>query len=260
MIAEIAECRLQTETRVYRIQEFAKLAGVTVRALHHYDRLGLLEPSGRSAAGYRLYRDCDLVRLEQIVVLKFLGLPLKEIGRLLKHESPLVETLRRQQTVLFEKRRQLDAAIDAIRRAEQSVVTSREPDWQLFTHIVREIEMQNNTEWSKKYYSPEAQAKVEARKHLWSPELQERVTKQWNELIADVEAALDGDPASANAQALAARWRTLVEEFTGGDPEIQKGLNTMWADQENWPEPERDRFTIKPRVQEFIVKAMRVRP
>src|SRR5882672_7336265 len=154
---------------VYRIQEFAKLAGVTVRALHHYDRLGLLKPSGRSAAGYRLYRDCDLARLEHIVVLKFLGLPLRQIGKLLKQESPLAETLRRQQTVLLEKRKQLEAAIDAIRQAERSVSTSREPDWTLFTRIVREIEMQNNTEWSKKYYSRDAQAKVEERKQLWSP-------------------------------------------------------------------------------------------
>jgi DNA-binding transcriptional MerR regulator len=46
---------------VYRIREFAALAGVTVRALHHYDRLGLLKPSGRSRGGYRLYRDSDLV-------------------------------------------------------------------------------------------------------------------------------------------------------------------------------------------------------
>jgi DNA-binding transcriptional MerR regulator len=156
----------QNAKGVYRIREFAKLAGVTVRTLHHYDRLGLLKPSGRSDAGYRLYRDCDLARLEQIVVLKFLGLPLRQIGRLLTRGSRLVDTLRRQQTVLFEKRRQLDAAIDAIKQAERSVSTSREPDWTLFTHIVREIEMQNNTEWSKKYYSPETQAKLEERKHL----------------------------------------------------------------------------------------------
>jgi len=246
-------------SRVYRIQEFAKLAGVTVRALHHYDRLGLLKPSGRSGAGYRLYRDCDLARLEQIVVLKFLGLPLAQIGRLLKRESPLVETLRRQQTVLFERRRQLDAAIDAIRQAERSVSSSREPDWTLFTQIVKEIEMQNNTEWSKKYYSPDAQTKVEERKHLWSPELQERVTKQWNELLADIEAALGEDPASPKAQALAARWRTLVEGFTGGDPEIQKGLNKMWADKENWPKQERERFTIKAEIQAFIIKAMQAK-
>src|SRR5215831_15227659 len=55
----------------YRIQEFAEMAGVTVKALHHYDRLGLLKPR-RSAAGYRMYCEHDLERLEQIVALKFL--------------------------------------------------------------------------------------------------------------------------------------------------------------------------------------------
>ena len=56
---------------VYRIQEFATLAGVTVRALRHYDRLGLLRPTARSGAGYRLSRESDLARFEQIIVLKF---------------------------------------------------------------------------------------------------------------------------------------------------------------------------------------------
>ena len=67
----------------YRIHEFAHLAGVTVKALHHYDRLGLLTPR-RSETGYRVYRECDLERLEQIVALKFLGLPLKQIRAVLE--------------------------------------------------------------------------------------------------------------------------------------------------------------------------------
>lgn len=241
---------------VYRIREFATLAGVTVRALHHYDRLGLLKPSGRSRSGYRLYRDRDLVRLEQIVVLKFLGLPLKQIARLLKRESSLADALRRQQVVLAGKRRQLDLAISAIRRAERSVESGGDPDWELFKTIVREIEMQNSTDWSKKYYSEDAKAKIEERKALWNPELQAQVTAQWTALIADVTAAVAEDPAGPNAQALAARWRTLVEGFTGGDPEVQQGLNKMWADKDNWPAENRDRFHIDPRVQEFIVKAM----
>jgi MerR family transcriptional regulator, thiopeptide resistance regulator len=249
-----------TPAAVYRIREFATLAGVTVRALHHYDRLGLLKPGGRSDGGYRLYRDGDLARLEQIVVLKFLGLPLEQIGRLLKRESPLADTLRRQQSVLAEKRRQLDVAIHAIARAEQSIQPGREPDWDLFKTIVREIEMQNNNEWSRKYYNEGAKVKIEDRKALWNPELQTQITKQWNDLVADVDAALGEDPASPKAQALAARWRTLVEGFTGGDPEVQKGLNTMWADKENWPAQERERFTIKPEIQEFIVKAMNAAP
>jgi DNA-binding transcriptional MerR regulator len=138
-------------------------------------------------------------------VLKSLGLPLEQIGRLLKRESPLPDTLRRQQQVLTEKRRQLDMGIYAIEQAERSARLRGGPDWDLFKTIVREIEMQNSTEWSKKYYSPEAQSKVEDQKKLWNPELQAQVTKQWTELVA-------------------ARRRTLVEGFTGGDPEIQKGL------------------------------------
>jgi transketolase len=113
-------------------------------------------------------------------------------------------------------------------------------------------------DWSKKYYSPEAQSKVEERKKLWSPELQERVSKDWAQLIADVEVALGEDPSGPKAQALAARWRKLIEEFTGGDPEVQKGLNKMWADQANWPDRTRQAYAIKPEVQAFIIKAMQV--
>jgi MerR family transcriptional regulator, thiopeptide resistance regulator len=257
---------------VYKAQEFAELAGVTVRALHHYDRLGLLKPSGRTHSGYRLYTDRDLARLEQIVVLKFLGLPLKQIRVLLeKPASPklssvdrneggtgtLAVTLRRQQFVLADKRRQLDAAIHAIRQAERSLGAHREPDWELFKRIIREVEMQNGTDWGKKYYSPEAQAKIEERKAVWSLELQDKVTTEWTALLADVEAAL-GEPAtSPKAQALAARWRTLVEGFTGGDPEVQKGLNRMWADKANWPAGPAKQFAIKPEIQTFITAAMK---
>src|SRR5262249_24940828 len=157
-----------------------------------------------------------------IVVLKFLGLPLKEIARLLKEESPLPDTLRRQQVVLAEKRRRLDIAIRAIEQAERSARSRTGPDWGVFRQIVREIEMQNDPEWSKKYYPPGAKAKLEQRRARWSPELQAQVTAQWAELVADVDAALGEDPAGQKAQALAARWRTLVEGFTGGDPEIQQ--------------------------------------
>lgn len=241
---------------LYQVNEFAKLAGVTVRALHHYDRLGLLKPSRRSDSGYRLYGNRDLVRLEQIVVLKFLGLPLKQIRDLLKRESALPQTLRLQQSVLAGRRNKLDSAIHAIEAAERSLESAREPDWNLFKKIIKEIEMQNDTEWTKKYYSPEAKAKVEDRKKLWSPELQERVSKQWTGLFADIEASLKEDPAGPKGQELAARWRDLLSGFTGGDPEIQKGLNKMWADHDNWPAQPRQAHTIKPGVQAFIMKAM----
>jgi DNA-binding transcriptional MerR regulator len=64
--------------RFYGIHEFADVAGVTIKALHHYDRLDLLKP-GRTEAGYRMYAARDLERLEQIIALRFLGVPLKQI-------------------------------------------------------------------------------------------------------------------------------------------------------------------------------------
>src|ERR1039458_7274736 len=93
---------------MYRSRQFAELAGVTVRTLHHYDRLGLLKPR-RTAAGYRVYQARDLERLEQIIALKFLGLPLRRIGTLLDRELvALPDALRMQRSVLEEKRRLLE--------------------------------------------------------------------------------------------------------------------------------------------------------
>ena len=108
-------------TTLYRVHEFAELAGVTVRALHHYDRLGLLRPTARTGSQYRLYSENDLARLEQIVVLKFLGMSLKEIGKLLEEESSLDAALRRQERVLTEKRRQLEQAMKTISNASSSL-------------------------------------------------------------------------------------------------------------------------------------------
>jgi DNA-binding transcriptional MerR regulator len=247
----------ESTKELYHTQAFAKLSGVTVRALHHYDRLGLLRPEQRSQAGYRLYSEEDFARLEQIVVLKFLGMPLKQIKSLLVAETGLSEALLRQKNVLSEKRRQIDKAIQAISNAESSFQPKGDQDWRLLRIIIQEIEMQNSMDWSKRYYSPEAQEKVEERKKLWSPELQERVSREWAELIADVEGALGEDPTGPKAQVLAARWRKLLEGFTGGDPEIQKGLNKMWSDHANWPEQPRQKYSIKPEIQDFIVRAMR---
>ncbi|HXV64998.1 MAG TPA: MerR family transcriptional regulator [Vicinamibacteria bacterium] len=67
----------------YRVKELARLAGVTVRTLHHYDRIGLLVPSARSDAGYRLYGEADLYRLQHILVWRELGFSLEQIRRML---------------------------------------------------------------------------------------------------------------------------------------------------------------------------------
>jgi DNA-binding transcriptional MerR regulator len=244
---------------MYHIQQFALLAGVTVRALHHYDRLGLLKPR-RTGSGYRQYSDRDLERLEQIVALKFIGIPLKQIrGLLERNGSTLPDALRRQRCALEAKRTLVEYAIGAIRQAE-SAFASGKRDTALLKKIIEVIEMQNDMDWSKKYYSDAAQAKIEARGKEWTPELQERVSKQWLDLIADVEKAMAAGeaPSSLNAKDLAHRWKELVEGFTGGDPEITQGVGKLWADHANWPDHAKrwsQPFRITREMWDFIAKA-----
>jgi len=256
----MVEVGVQVNKR-YQVQEFAELAGVTVRALHHYDRLGLLKPR-RTDAGYRLYGLRDLERLEQIVALKFLGIPLKQIRTLLDRDAlELPDALRLQRRVLEDKRRLLDRAINAIRDAEKAIQPGRRPDSAVLRKIIEVIEMQNNTDWMKKYSTDEAWAKIDERKKLWSPELQERVSKEWADLFRDVEAALGEDPVGKKAQALAARWVKLVEGFTGGDPDITTSLRNLYADRPNWPAEFQQQMTpfSNKKVWEFMQKAMACR-
>lgn len=92
----------------YTVGELAKLTGVTVRALHHYDEIGLVRPSERSAAGYRLYDDRDVRRLEQVLWLRELGLGLDAIGAALADKDAVRELLLRHREALVSRRARLD--------------------------------------------------------------------------------------------------------------------------------------------------------
>ena len=242
---------------MYRVSDFAEKAGITVRTLHHYDRLGLLKPSGRTEAGYRLYGERDFVRLQQIVTLKFIGLPLKQIKGLLdRGDLDLKSTLHLQRRLLMEKRLQVEAAIQAIEEAERSLKSGIEPDLAALKKIIEVMERQNNMEWAKKYYTEDAQTKIAERAKTWTPEMQAKVEQDWKSLIGDVEAAIASkiDPADAKAQSLAKRWSELVRGFTGGDAGVQQGLNKLYADQGNWPSTFTKPFSDE--VWEYIKKAM----
>jgi len=242
---------------MFKVSEFAEKAGITVRTLHHYDRLGLLKPSGRTEAGYRLYADRDFARLQQIVTLKFIGLPLKEIKALLdRNELDMAATLRLQKQLLQEKRWQVGMAIQAIEEAERSIDSTQSLDLAALRKIIEVMERQNNMEWTKKYYSPDAQAKIAERAATFTPEMQAEVTSKWNDLFRDIEMAMQKgeDPGSARSKELAQRWAGLLKGFTGGDPEVQKGLNSLYADKSNWPQTFDQPF--KNEVWEWMKKAM----
>ncbi len=244
---------------LWKIREFASRAQVTVRTLHYYDRINLLKPRHLDRNGFRLYGEAEFARLQQIMTLKFIGFALSQIREILENkEFDLAGTLQLQKNLIEAQRNRFNLALKAISSAEKAFLKNGTIDWESFNNIIEVINMEQNTDWTKKYYSESAQAKVEERKNLWSPELQERVTRDWNELTTDIEAAIaDGtEPSDNRAQKLAIRWRKLLNEFTGGDSEIQEGLNKMYSDEKNWQTNWKKPFSDE--VQKFIFEAMKI--
>jgi DNA-binding transcriptional MerR regulator len=211
-------------SKTYQIHQFAELTGVTVKALHHYDRLGLLKPQ-RAYSGYRLYVERDLERLEQIVALKFLGFPLKEIKAVLDRTAlKLPEALRMQHEALKEKQKLLARAMKALAAVEMVLDSGKTATPAILKRLIEVINMQSDVEAMKKYYSEAAWSKV-------GPRYEGEFSQEWIDFSRDVLAALGEDPASEKVQALAARWVAL----SSSDPEVWEGAAKAWADRKNWP-------------------------
>ena len=230
----------------FRIQEFAKLAGVTVRALHHYDRLQLLSPAHRSERGYRLYCQEDLGRLERVLVLRYLGLSLREIAELLdtpagRGSEPLKVTLGRQQSALRERRDGVDRVLLAIEHAERRAQDPAEPEWLLYQTILKEIQVQESTDWTEKYYGPRAAESLRERRAALTPEQLAEIGVRWQALFVDLQMALDSgvSPDSVEGRAFIARWMRLADEFSNGDPDIGEGYRRLFEDESHWPDDER---------------------
>ncbi|MCF6524983.1 MerR family transcriptional regulator [Streptomyces sp. JJ36] len=105
----------------YSVGQVARVAGVTVRTLHHYDEIGLLRPGARTPAGHRRYDDADLDRLQQILFYRELGFPLEEVAELLDDpDADPVEHLRRQHTLLTGRIDRLREMAEAVQRAMEA--------------------------------------------------------------------------------------------------------------------------------------------
>jgi hypothetical protein len=107
----------------------------------------------------------------------------------------------------------------------------------------------------EKYFTPDQMRTIEARGAELGAERIREVEQAWPQVIAGMQAALalDKDPASAEVQALARRWRTLVREFTGGDAGIQRSVNTLFREE---PSTMQQRTGIDPALMAYACKAI----
>lgn len=199
--------------RTYKVKEVAQLSGVTVRTLHHYDAIGLLSPP-RTPSGYRVYSEPDLLRLQQILVYRELGLPLERISSILSDPKlDPKETLLEQRARLHARAEHTHAmirAVDAALRALQGddVMNARE----LFDGFdPRQYEAEVEERWG----NTEAYRQSTQRTQGYSKEDWARIKAQSDELLRRIAAQVQAGtaPTSEAAMDLAEEHRRQIDRF-----------------------------------------------
>jgi MerR family transcriptional regulator, thiopeptide resistance regulator len=221
----------------YRVGEFAALTGVTVRALQHYDRLGLLRVA-RTESGHRVYSDADRQRVRHILALRTIGMSLHHIADLLKGPASQVpDALRLQRATLVQSRIAVDEAIELLRQMEEQGSGGAGP---LLDRLADGVEMQDALEAMRGYFSDEAWEK-------WGQHyFQDWPSAAWRTLFRDVEASLEENPAGERAQELLNRSKLLWDTPIGSDPQlaraVREGYGKAWQARERWPSALRRRY------------------
>jgi DNA-binding transcriptional MerR regulator len=236
-------------TDQWRIGELAAATGLTVRALHHYDEIGLLVPSERTDAGHRLYSEQDVQRLYLIVTLRELGMPLRAIAEHLEGGVDVGATI---ESHVAQVERQFDAQASLLRRLRRllDIVNSNgHLSGEELAQTMEVISMHD------KYYTPEQLEQLEQRRVALGDDAIKRAEQEWTELIAAVEAERERgtDPSDERVQSLARRWQGLIEQFTGGDPAISQSLKNMY---ESEGVEAASRGAVKPELMEYVNRAM----
>ncbi len=214
----------------WKVGQLARLTGLTVRTLHHYDELGLLHPSARTPSGHRLYDEHDVRRLYRIVALRELGLGLDVIGDVLTGQPDLGDLLRDHLTHVDHQL----AAIQALRRRLATMVARVEllgpPSSADLLALMEEVMKMD--EIMNRYFTDEQLAALTQRHEQAGDEATASVMAEWPGLIAQVQTEMDAgtDPSTPKVQALARRWMELLEFFHGGDPGLRDSLYRMRAD------------------------------
>lgn len=128
---------------ILKIGEFAKRSGVTVKTLLHYDKIGLLQPSLKTQAGYRIYCDEDFIKLQQIITLKFIGLSLEEIKQIINEKNHNIENIISVQTrALEEKKKHIETVITALNKAEKQIQNNSFLEVQQLIDIIKITNME----------------------------------------------------------------------------------------------------------------------
>ena len=208
------------------VHEVSELTGVSIRTLQYYDKVGLLRPAARSDAGYRLYDEGDLARLQQILLFRELEFSLKDIRGII--ESPRfdrTQALQQQIKLLELKRDHIDGLIELAR--EMLSMGKKANGFEAFdTSKLDEYAAQAKASWGTTPEWKEYEQKSKGR----TRDQEQALAKGMMEIFAEFGAIRDQDPASEAAQALVNKLQSYISEhFYTCSNEILLSLSKMYG-------------------------------
>lgn len=233
-----------------KVGELAKRTGLSVRTLHYYDEIGLLQPSKHTESRHRVYGSAELQRLQQIKSLRQLGFSLDEIRDCL--DSPAFSPRRTIDLHVTRLREQMEqqarviALLETLAASFDGAATATPDD---FINAIVGIDMIDRA------FSTEELREIKERSERLGREHIKTVEREWPTLIAKVRAEMENgvDPESERVRPLAMRWHELVREFTGGNASIEQKLRANFVAQPALLE----RSGLDPAVFTYINRAIR---
>jgi len=218
----------------YTIGEVARLSGLTVRTLHHYDAIGLLPPSHRAMSGRRGYASTDLERLQRILFYRELELPLDEIGRLLDGGDDPLAQLARQRTQLRDRITRLERLVEVLDRTMEArtMGINLDPD-ELFEVFGEDDPTQYAAEAEQRWGDTDAYRQSQARASRYTKDDWQRFKAEGEQLTAAMVAAMDDGvaPDDTRAMDLAEQARLQIDQwFYDCPPQMHVNLGQMYVD------------------------------
>lgn len=246
-------------TRTYTVQQLARLAGVSVRTLHHYDHIGLLTPSARTAAGYRLYGEADLLRLQQILFFKELDFPLADIQAILDDPGfDQVKALHDHRQLIQQEADRLGRLLKTIEKTisklteDNMTTTPSMTDEELYEGFTPE-QIERYTREANERYDPKIVAESNRRVRSMSKAQWQAVKAEGGAVAQQLADLMDKQPGDPAVQAAVARHYAWVDNFWHPTAESYRGLGQGYAEH---PEFRAFYEKYRPGLADFMCEAM----
>lgn len=238
----------------YTVSQLGDLAGVSVRTLHYYDEIGLLAPSWVADNGYRYYDEAAVLRLQQILLYRELGLPLAEVGPLLDApDFDVLAALREHRAALQARIRRLTDLIDTVDNTMRHLMgESNMDEKKLFVGFDEEEEKRYVAEAREEWGAEEVDASYR-RWNSYSAQQKAAIQAEGSEIYRELAAAMPEGPESPAAQALVARWHDHMRYFYEPSVERLRGLGQLYVDDPRFAANFRE---LAPGLPEFLNRAI----